>query len=585
MQNRQVAEREKVELQQSQFRHGVHVVLRDNRSVAQRQRHVLRHALIGNDDARRVNRDVARHSLKGHGGVDQLFHAFGAFVQFLQLGQSERHGQRDVRLLRHCARNCVHVAIGHSERPPDVAHGGSGGKRTEGDDLRNMILPVAPPDIVDHLVAAVIAEVHVDIGHTHALGVEEALEEQIEAERVDIGNAECERDKASRARSSAGSYGDVLRPCIIDVVLHDQEVVLVPHLQNDRQLIFQSLAVLALRMLRKGDMPLFHALRKACFGALAKEGLRALFVGTREFRQVGGIEIEADLAPFGDPAGIFQCLRVRLEGHGHFVGVLEVELVGCERGGSTHIGGGIGLDAHEDCLRVGIPAAQVVAVVGGDQRQVTVLCEVDQHGKHGTLFRESVILNFDIEMLRTEDFGIAQCGLFCAFIVPLCKLFRNLSAKAGGQGDQPAMVAAQKFLVHAGFIIKAFGKGSGDHFRKVSVAFVILAEEDKVVCVAVCACGFFKSGGMRDVDLAPDDGFDARVPARLPECDRAVHHAMVGNCHCLLSALLHSRGDVRDSARAVQQAIFAMQVQCTNPFIHPPCKTSGLCPEPYLENF
>ena len=44
--------------------------------------------------------------------------------------------------------------------------------------------------IVDHRVAALLAEVDVEVGHRHALGVEEALEQQVEADRIEIGDGQ-----------------------------------------------------------------------------------------------------------------------------------------------------------------------------------------------------------------------------------------------------------------------------------------------------------------------------------------------------------------------------------------------------------
>ena len=63
-------------------------------------------------------------------------------------------------------------------------------QRTEGDDLRHLIPAVALLHIVDHLAAPVLAEVDVEVRHRHAVGIEEALEEEIEAERVKVGDGE-----------------------------------------------------------------------------------------------------------------------------------------------------------------------------------------------------------------------------------------------------------------------------------------------------------------------------------------------------------------------------------------------------------
>ena len=55
--------------------------------------------------------------------------------------------------------------------------------------------------VLDDLSAAVHAEVDVDIGHGDALRVEEALEEELVLERIDVGDLHDVRDEASRRRS------------------------------------------------------------------------------------------------------------------------------------------------------------------------------------------------------------------------------------------------------------------------------------------------------------------------------------------------------------------------------------------------
>src|SRR3546814_18597645 len=51
-------------------------------------------------------------------------------------------------------------------------------------DLADAVAAVFARDVVDHLVAAIHAEVDVEIGHRHAFGIEEALEQQVELQRV-----------------------------------------------------------------------------------------------------------------------------------------------------------------------------------------------------------------------------------------------------------------------------------------------------------------------------------------------------------------------------------------------------------------
>ena len=73
----------------------------------------------------------------------------------------------------------------------------------EGDDLRHALLAVLLGHVTDHLLAAAHREVDVDVRHRHALGIEEALEQQVVADRVDVGDRAGSR-RRSTLRQSRG---------------------------------------------------------------------------------------------------------------------------------------------------------------------------------------------------------------------------------------------------------------------------------------------------------------------------------------------------------------------------------------------
>ena len=69
----------------------------------------------------------------------------------------------------------VHLGIGHIQSASHVADGAAGGHGAEGDDLGHVVVAVLPAYVVHHLAPACIAEVHIDIRHGDALGVEKTL--------------------------------------------------------------------------------------------------------------------------------------------------------------------------------------------------------------------------------------------------------------------------------------------------------------------------------------------------------------------------------------------------------------------------
>ena len=97
-------------------------------------------------------------------------------------------------------------------------------ERAEGDDLRDAILAVAAAHVGDHLVAPVLAEVDVEVRHRDALGIEKALEQQAEADRIEIGDGQRVGDERARARAAPRPDGNALRLGPLDEIGDDQEI-------------------------------------------------------------------------------------------------------------------------------------------------------------------------------------------------------------------------------------------------------------------------------------------------------------------------------------------------------------------------
>ena len=101
--------------------------------------------------------------------------------------------------------------------------------RAEGDDLRDVLAAVLARHVLDDLAAPPLAEVDVDVGQRHALGVQEALEDEVELDRVDVGDAQAVRDEAAGGRPAPRPDRDALLPRVPDEVPDDQEVARVLH--------------------------------------------------------------------------------------------------------------------------------------------------------------------------------------------------------------------------------------------------------------------------------------------------------------------------------------------------------------------
>src|SRR5262249_21389409 len=93
-----------------------------------------------------------------------------------------------------------------------VTDGRAGEHRPEGDDLRDPVAAVLLGDVVDDAVAPGDGEVDVHVRHRLAAGVEEALEEQVVLDRVDVGDLEAVRGQRSGGRAAERGPGPTETP-------------------------------------------------------------------------------------------------------------------------------------------------------------------------------------------------------------------------------------------------------------------------------------------------------------------------------------------------------------------------------------
>ena len=95
-------------------------------------------------------------------------------------------------------------AVGVPEDAGRIADRGPRLDGRESDYLSDMVR--APPlgGVADHLAAVTLVEVHVDIGHLLAPRVQEPLEQQVVADRVDVDYAQAVGDATTRRAPPPG---------------------------------------------------------------------------------------------------------------------------------------------------------------------------------------------------------------------------------------------------------------------------------------------------------------------------------------------------------------------------------------------
>src|SRR5690606_24496467 len=198
---------------------------------------------IADHDACGVGRAVAVETFEAQREIEELGDAVIGVPHADEVGVGlEAIGELDARAGGDLLRDRVDLGERDPQDTADVAQHRARGHRSEGDDLADAILSVFLADVFDHPFASIHAEIDVDIRHGDALRVEEALEEEIVAERVDVRDPEGVRDHAARRGAAPGADGDAILAGEVDEVPDDKEVVDVTHLADHVDLVIETLA-------------------------------------------------------------------------------------------------------------------------------------------------------------------------------------------------------------------------------------------------------------------------------------------------------------------------------------------------------
>ena len=139
------------------------------------------------------------------------------------------------------------------------------------------------------------------------------------------------------------------------------------------------------------------------------------------------------------------------------------------------------------------------------------------------------------EIPFSENLFIPQRRFLGALIVVPGKRSGDFPSKTGGQGDQSLMVFPKQIQVHPRLIIKAFHPCFGHQGDQIVVTGFRFAEQHQVAAFPVQFMDFIKPGTPGHIDFAADDGFDSPAFCRFIEIDHAVHTAVVGDGHRILT--------------------------------------------------
>ena len=251
--------------------------------------------------------------------------------------------------------------------------------------------------VPDHLVTEPRVEVHIDIGHGDSAGVQEALEQQVVPNGIQVSDPEGVGHRTPGSAAPAWAYANPLVSGMPDEIPGNEEVRREAHVADGGQFVGQALHNPVIELVTP---PLSRPLE----GQVLEVGVGVLeALGNREVGQPGITKLDFHPAPLSDPQCVVAGVGQIPEQLAHFVSGLQVVLLAGEPEavGVAHLGAG--LDTEEGVVGPGVLPPRVVAVIGSQQRCSEFSGDSLQLGVGPMLLRDSLVLELDKEVVLPED--------------------------------------------------------------------------------------------------------------------------------------------------------------------------------------
>ena len=448
--------------------------------VGELQRHDVGQRAVGDHHRGGVDRGVAHDPLEALGDlhdlprlrllVTRLAQRLAALQAFLERRRAAHDRVRDQ------LRQAVADAVVEAQHAGRVAGGLAGEHLAEGHDLGDRLAPVLVRHVAHHALAPADREVDVDVRHRHPLGVQEALEQEVVAERVHVGDRQAVGHDRPRRRAAAGADGDAVLLGELDEVPHDQEVGVEAHAVDHVELDVHPFQRLGRRRVAVAEpQTLGHP--------FAQVLPLAAPVGRLEPRDQLLAQLQLDLAAFGDLDRAGDRLRPLREGRHHLGGVPQVELVRFEaqlRG----LDRALRLHAQQGRVVVVVLSPQVVDVAGPHQAPAHLAGDLDDPLVALVLGGEAVLLHLEVHVLLAEHpHQLPRVGAGVVHAV-LEQPLAEARGQASGERDHALAVALELAEVDGRLApLQAFQEARRGELDEVAVALVRGGQQRQVVAL------------------------------------------------------------------------------------------------------
>ncbi len=446
------------------------------------ERHRISQRAFGNNDSGGMRGCMTRHALNLHRHIQQAPGLRMGLVQHLQIRTAlQGTGNANPQLSRDQLRCLVHLIVRQIQRPADIADSRPCSHRPEGDDLCHMLLAVFVNNVSNHLVAALVAEVDINIRHRYPFRIKETLKKQIVLQRVHIRDPQGIRSETACRGTAAWAGRNALAVAIGNEIPDDQKVIAEAHALDNTQLIGQP--VLGCRLLlgrcpeRRIRIPRFKPVAaelpqvSGCIQPFRKRGI---------LRENMLAERQPQIAFLGDFQRVTNRLGHMRKQRCHLLAALEEQLVRSDLQPLLIIHRLAGADADQHILNLGILLGQIVNVIRNHQLNIAFRRQSNQLRIDALLFRNAVILQLQIEVLA-KYLLIPLRRFICLIITPVQQMLGYLTAQTGTKADNALGVSRQSFHINARLIVLALEMADRNQPHQVFVAGFILREQDQMV--------------------------------------------------------------------------------------------------------
>ncbi|MCL4535757.1 MAG: hypothetical protein M1370_11445 [Bacteroidetes bacterium] len=236
----------------------------------------------------------------------------------------------------------------------------------------------------------------------------------------------------------------------------------------------------------------------------------------------------------------------------HLFGTSQVEILGLHPHPVGIVHGGVGLDAEQDLLGVGVLLADVVDVVGGDHRNAHSAAQLQHAAVDLNLVGEAVVLDLQVVAVRAHQVAVEGGGPRRGVQVVPQDGASHLAGWAAGGDDQALVVLLEQLVVDARLVVEPLQLGLADQIHEGLVAGEVLGQQKQVRGAFVLGLPVVHAA-LGHVGLDTDERLYARGLGGQVKLDGAVHGAVVGEGKGRHAELFGPAHQVLNLPQSVQQ--------------------------------